>query len=150
MDNQSTTPVTTTRLEENAEEKYLWDILTGSDFGDWQPVEIEIEPGNEPKPNSTKELLKGFESQSSREDDEFQKLKEKLYTSSLKYDTSSKLIIRFTPPLHINVPSSLSENLLVDSTWLEVTSIFLFCFHKFQNIKINLIKISHKLNLFLF
>ena len=100
--------------EEQDEEISLWKVLINSDLGSWQPVEIELVPGNESMLYQDTEIVKAYDSQSSRDDEEFQKLKEDLYVSSLKYNIESKLVVRFSPPLYFNVPNSSNHNFLLD------------------------------------
>ena len=85
-----------------------------SELGNWQPVEIEIVPGNESMSYQDTDIIKGYDSQSSRDDEEFQKLKENLYISSLKYNNESKLVVRFSPQLHFTVPYPSNLNSLLD------------------------------------
>ena len=92
----------------------MWKVLINSDLGSWQPVEIELVPGNESMLYQDTEIVKAYDSQSSRDDEEFQKLKENLYASSLKYNIESKLVVRFSPPLYFNVPNSSNHNFLLD------------------------------------
>ena len=114
FDNHSINAAAKNRSEEKDEEKSLWKVLINSELKNWQPVEIEVVPGNESMTYQDKEIMKGYDSQSSRDDEEFQKLKENLYISSLRYDIESKLVVRFSPPLHFNVPCPSNHDFLLD------------------------------------
>ena len=114
FDNHSTNAAAITQSEEKDEEKSLWKVLINSELGNWQPVEIEIVPGNESMSYQDTDIIKGYDSQSSRDDEEFQKLKENLYISSLKYNNESKLVVRFSPQLHFTVPYPSNLNSLLD------------------------------------
>ena len=100
--------------EEKDEEKSLLKVLINSELGNWQPVEIEVVPGNDSMSYQDTEIVETHDSQSSRDDEEFQKLKENLYVSSLKYNIESKLVVRFSPPLHFKVTNPSNHNFLLD------------------------------------
>ena len=85
-----------------------------SDLEKWQPVEIEVESGKKLVSYENENGEKAYDFLSSKDDDEFQRLKENLYTSSLKYNTKSRLHIRFSPSLNINIPCSSNNNIFPD------------------------------------
>ena len=102
------------QLKATDEDKCLLEVLLHSDLDKWQQVEIEVESGKKLVSYPNNNGSKAYDSQSSRDDDEFQRLKENLYTSSLKYNTESRLHIRFSPSLHINIPFSSNNNIFPD------------------------------------
>ena len=102
------------QLKATDNEKCLWEVLIHSDLDKWQPVEIEVESGKKLVSYPNENGARAYDYQSSRDDDEFQRLKENLYTSSLRYNTESRLHIRFSPSLHINIPFSSNNNISPD------------------------------------
>ena len=88
----------------------MLNVLTSNELANWQQVEIEVEPGNVVSNESAMNIQSPCKDQNPpNEDADFQKLKEKLHAASQKYNTDSKLIIRFLQPLQITVSKECSR-----------------------------------------
>ena len=84
--------------------------------GNWQKVEIEVDPGKTPYGDHTDDQIKLDNSKPLNKDQEFQNLKDKLKVASNKYNSDSKLNIRFCQPLHIRNTIHSSNSLLTSQS----------------------------------
>ena len=111
MDHNDSPDYSVTDSHDNDEEELVWNILSSSELRNWQQVEIEVDLGNIATTESGKDLkTDSKQSKTSNEDEEFQKLKEKLHVASQKYNAESTMKIRFLEPLQIRLSSDCNKN----------------------------------------